>query len=376
VRFRSMSICRRASRPGSTVSMGEAAYSLLPVLAQALAQAMERGAFRGPVARAASRAWALAFEVGLANVVRPLALPDGVPVIAVGGATLGGSGKTPLAVACARSFGQRGARVALVGHAYRARPRAARVVTTDDSLAEVGDDALVCARALAPYAGCAVVVAKRREQAIELAARWADVLILDGVLQTCPSPAALSLLALDGDEPWGHARSTPPCGDLRAPQAALLAACDLVVPVQDSHDGEPSSGGEATQTARQTSRGVWFARPDGTERLTSWAEIRGLKVGLVSVSARPDRVLRSLGRRGVAPVRVIRARDHGPISSAFAREGGVDVWLATPKCSEHLRRAPTFGIIDHAVELSPGLKERLEQAACHKRAWRGPGAPP
>jgi tetraacyldisaccharide 4'-kinase len=362
--------------------MGEIAYSLLPVLAQALAHALERGTFRGPVARTASRAWALAFEIGLANVIRPIALPHGVPAIAVGGATLGGSGKTPLAMACARFLAERGARVGLVGHAYRARPRGPRIVSLGDPLPEVGDDALLCARALAPFEGSGVVVAKRREQAIEFAARWADVLVLDGVLQTCPSPAALSLLAVDAEEPWGHTGLLPPCGDLRAPRAALLAACDLVVPQTD-------------RTA-----GVWFGAPDGTERLAAWAEIRALKVGLLSASARPDRVLRSLRRNGVVPVRVIRARDHGPIVLPSSIGGGgappnhgnretAEVWLATPKCSEHLRHAgcfpprppgrglaltarepehvrrrpPTVGIIDHAFELSGALKERLEQAA-------------
>ena len=38
-----------------------------------------------------------------------------------------------------------GARVALVGHAYRATPGRARVVAPDDALHEVGDEALVAA---------------------------------------------------------------------------------------------------------------------------------------------------------------------------------------------------------------------------------------
>jgi hypothetical protein len=151
--------------------------------------------------------------------------------------------------------------------------------------------------------------------------------------------------------------------------------------VQDEPAGEGPSA-----SATQRSEGVWFARADGDERLASWAEVRALKVGLISASARPDRVLRSLRRRGIVPVRVIRARDHGPVDprffprehAAYAGPGAVDVWLATRKCaehfchertsqgtpSEHVRgRPPTLGIIDHRLELSAALKDRLEQSA-------------
>jgi tetraacyldisaccharide-1-P 4'-kinase len=50
---------------------------------------LERGSSSLPI-RALSRVWER-----FANVVRPLAIPPGVQVIGVGGATLGGSGKTP-----------------------------------------------------------------------------------------------------------------------------------------------------------------------------------------------------------------------------------------------------------------------------------------
>ena len=134
-----------------------------------LAQALERGSLRGPLARALSRAWAGAFEAGLARVARPLVLPPQIPVLAVGGATLGGSGKTSLAIACAEQLASQGARVALVGHGFRARPRRARRVEVDDALPEVGDEALACARSLARFgASASVVVAPCRAEAGEL----------------------------------------------------------------------------------------------------------------------------------------------------------------------------------------------------------------
>lgn len=357
-----------------------------------LAQALERGSLRGPLARALSRAWAGAFEAGLARVARPLVLPPQIPVLAVGGATLGGSGKTSLAIACAERLASQGARVALVGHGFRARPRHARRVEVDDRLSEVGDEALACARSFSRFgARVSVVVAPRRAEAIDFAARVLEpqVLVLDGVLQTYPQRVSLSLLAVDALEPWGRPASTPPCGDLRAPAAALLAACDLVVPV--GNEGEcaaPSAHGTIV------SRGAWVAgvpprrgigkgvgmgrggnggkeEEEEEEVLLPWRELKGLRVGLLCALARPERLLRSLSRRGVYPELVVRVRDHGPLGQGaldeMSRRREVDLWLASPKCGLHLREVDVWrhalavgvGVIDFALELSPALCSRL-----------------
>ena len=64
----------------------------------ALQTALEQARFRGPLATACAAAWA---RIAQRTVVRHLELPRRMRVIAIGGATLGGSGKTPLAIACA-----------------------------------------------------------------------------------------------------------------------------------------------------------------------------------------------------------------------------------------------------------------------------------
>jgi tetraacyldisaccharide 4'-kinase len=296
--------------------------------------------------------------LGRLVVVRRLALPPGVRVVAVGGATLGGSGKTPLAIACAAEIAARGERVALVGHAYRAKPSRARVVSADDTLGEVGDEALVAARALAP-SRVSVVVAPKRADAIALAAGDADVLVIDGVAQTSPVRASLALLAVDPAEPWGRSAAVVPRGELRAPVEVLRAASDMVVAVGD--------GGHATVA----SRGAWVGA-----RLHTWADLAAARVGLVCALARPERVVRFLTQRGIHPRAVVRGRDHGPLSgralgalgalsTAAARpRPPVDIWLATPKCALHARAAlagggPPLATIEHALVLPPALKDRL-----------------
>ena len=231
----------------------------------------------------------------------------------------------------------------------------------DDSLAEVGDEALVAVRSLGP--DVPVVVAPSRSLAVAEAAQWADIVILDGVLQTAPERAALALLAVDAIEPWGRAAQVPPCGDLRAPVGALQAAADAVVAI-----GE----GLAHVDARVVSRGAWL---DAV--LVPWHELRACRIGLLCALGRPDRVLRSLLRHGIEPVVVVRGRDHGEIPAVGMRthtsllvgaraHAHVDLWLATAKCALHAgehARVASVATIDYELDLSDDLRRKLHVVA-------------
>jgi tetraacyldisaccharide 4'-kinase len=327
----------------------------------AVARSLEEGRLDGTSARLLSRAWG---PLAARAVARPLELPAGARVVAIGGATLGGSGRTPLAMACARALAAQGAPVVLVGHAYRARPGEARVVTPGDAAAEVGDEALLAARALAAT-GVRVVVAPSRSEAVAFAARSASVLVLDGVLQAAPVRARLALLAVDADEPWG-AGHVPPRGDLRAPIRALLAAADAVVAIGDTGLRTRlmrDRVGACVLEAPVTSGG---ARLDGA--LIPWEELERRRVGVACALARPSRLLSFLRRRNVIPVALARALDHAPIDPR-ALDVDVDVWLATPKCALHVpHRAdggngrPPLATIDYDVVISPELSARLAGA--------------
>jgi tetraacyldisaccharide 4'-kinase len=347
----------------------------------ALSRALERGAVLAPpqsvLARAAGRAWG---DLLGRTVVRRLAWPAGVRLIAVGGATLGGSGKTPLAIECARALGALGVRVALVGHAYRASPGRARIVTGSDRLDLVGDEALLAARDLeqaaagAGVAAGAVVVGPTRASALELAARCAPVVILDGVAQTAPVRASLALLAVDADEPWGHAGNVPPWGDLRAPPGVLRGVVDRVVPVGPGAGASRESDGAF---AEAETTGAWLGRQH-----LDWESLRSRRVGLVCALGRPDRVVRLLARNGVVPEAVVAGRDHGPLDGGGVHGGWrafnrlaprVDVWLATPKCALHACtegtaktgafRSVPLATLAYRLRLSPGLLAALTAAA-------------
>lgn len=345
-----------------------------------LGETFERGTLKVPFSGLLAGAWRLAMIRALR---RNLGFPAHVRVVAVGGATLGGSGKTPLAIACAADLAGKGASVVLVGHAYRAAPRFARVVTDGDSVEDVGDEALMASRALRA-SGVRVVVAPTRQAAIDLGATLGRVLVIDGVSQTAPVAASLALLAVDAAEPWGSRQALPPRGDLRASPAELIEVCDAVVPVGDLPD--PTSAEWC---------GIWGKRaafPVAVEgagahltsgELVSWDALAGTPVGLITTLGRPDRLVRSLAARGIYPRLVLRGGDHGPVrarvgrrASRATKDAGIALWLATAKCSIHMERleraaggdaSALFGApratLEHRLVLSGSLVARLHQLA-------------
>ncbi len=332
--------------------------------------AMERRLERGWLVRypLLSRPWELVADRALE---RPVDVPPWATVIAVGGATLGGSWKTPLAVACARVLAGSGVRVALVGHAYGAHPGRARVVQTSDRLDAVGDEALVCARQLAHLPAVSVVVGPTRQQAVACALENAEYLVVDNALQLKPARASLALLSVDAAAPWG-AGACPPFGNLRASVPALLRACDRVVAVGPGNIHptlacpiRPVDRADAVVAARGARRGV---------EVLAWSQLRRLRVGLWTRVARPTRALDALRAERVHPVLTVFGADHaptGPADRAFARRHadarGVEVWLCTSKCQMHvgdeLGGLPVFAI-ELDLRLDASLERALARTSC------------
>ncbi len=299
-----------------------------------LASALEEG--KVPFPLAADALWARAAR---RRVVRPLRWPDGLRVIAVGGATLGGSGKTPLAIACAVELARAGVRVAFVGHAHGAAPGRARWVRADDDVRVVGDEGLLAARRLHAL-GVPVAVGPTRQAAIDLAAPSSDVVIVDGPLQCEPRRAALSLLAVDAHAPWG-AGMCPPCGDLNAPVSTLLRCSDRIVAIGEGVSIHPTLRNQVyVRRARVVSEGAWVQT--GKEgSLLPWPTLRAARIGVWLTIARPTRILDGLARRAVNPVVVLRSADHRSPEAAVCRQAArwsskVDLWLCTDKCAMHL----------------------------------------
>ena len=262
-----------------------------------MGSALEAGRFSTPLTRAIAHALDPFFA---AKLTRRVTVPAHVSLVCVGGATLGGSGKSRLANACARSLPHS----IIVGHGYRAADRRCRFVEPTETVASAGDEALAAVRS-----GLRVVIGPSWQAAIDFASRHADTLILDGTLRvTRPPRRSLSLLAVDADAPWSTDQPLP-AGDLKASRAALLALADLVVPVP-------------------------AACPD--------LGLPPRPFGLFTALARPQRLVNAL-----RPDVVVSAPDHGP-ADARAFSHSVTTWLATEKCALHLEamRIPVQVISD------------------------------
>jgi tetraacyldisaccharide 4'-kinase len=165
-----------------------------------------------------------------------------VPVLCCGAATVGGAGKTPLALDLGARLLRAGRCVAFVSRGYGRRgtvPR--RVHPGQDSAEAVGDEPLLLA-ALAP-----TYVAADRAAAARLAvAEGADGLVMDDGLQNPGLEKTLSLLAVDHAVGFGNGRVLP-AGPLREPvaraarrcQAAVLIGMDRTAPLRGLPDDLP-----------------------------------------------------------------------------------------------------------------------------------------
>lgn len=319
-----------------------------------LARRLERGITPSLPGRALAGAWA-AFAAP--RTARPVALPEGARILGVGGAVLGGAGKTPVAITLARALALEGHDVALVGHGYRADTSSPRRVLPGDPVSLVGDDALCAARALAPT-DTPVFVAKRRAEALALAVRSGKTfLVVDGLLQASPRRLDDAVLVLDGASPFG-AGLCPPLGDLRAPASALLEAANHVVALGGACS--PALPSSAVPLASSIDGAL-----DATGRRHDLASLASRRVGLLVAIARPERLCAALAREGIHPLRVLCLADHARFDHKTlnrARDLGLDAWLTTARCATKLPPwlggAPVLAL-DHRIDVEPLLVRLL-----------------
>ena len=147
-----------------------------------------------------------------------------VPAICVGNLTVGGAGKTPLALALAERLLARGERPHFVTRGYGGSARGPlRVDPVLHDCALVGDEALLLA-AVAP-----TWLARDRLAGAEAAARaGAGLVILDDGFQNPRLAPDVALLVVDGGYGFGNGRLLP-AGPLREPIADGLRRATAVI---------------------------------------------------------------------------------------------------------------------------------------------------
>lgn len=224
----------------------------------------------------------------------------GVPVICVGNFVAGGAGKTPTAIAIARSLQSAGERPFFLSRGYGAQRDVASPVVVDVSAhtsSDVGDEPLLLARA-APTIVCADRVAGAREAV----AKGASVIVMDDGLQNPSLAKDCRIAVVDGGVGVGNGLCIP-AGPLRVPLAAQLAMIDALVII-----GDGEAGARIEAIADQRKAPVIRARlaPDAEAS----ARLRGQRVFAFAGIGRPEKFFATLADAGAKVVGTRSFADH------------------------------------------------------------------
>jgi tetraacyldisaccharide 4'-kinase len=306
-----------------------------------------------------------------------------VPVVSIGNLTVGGAGKTPVALVVAARLLARSRRVAILSRGYGATRRDPRVVSDGASVllgaGEGGDEPVLLARRL-PWVP--VLCGPRRAELLPLAAALdADALLLDDGFQHRALARDLDVVVIDGANAVGNGRLLP-AGPNREPVAALARAGLVWITRADQ---APADRLEAlrrialswTGRAAVESRHAPVDVLDGTlTRGHGLASLRGRRVFPLSGVARPAGFHRTLAELGAEVVEGRAYPDHhafsGPeLDEAFAaaEEARCELLVTTEKDAVRLpvdRAAdPRLRVVRIQIELLAGadvLESVLDQA--------------
>jgi tetraacyldisaccharide 4'-kinase len=222
-----------------------------------------------------------------------------VPVICCGNVTVGGAGKTTLALDIAARLLARGIAVHVLLRGYGGSSFGMRRVLQDDPASLVGDEALLLA-ALAPT----WIAADRAASARAALAAGAQALLMDDGLQNPTLQKTLSLLTIDGATGFGNGRVLP-AGPLREPVAAGAARCDAAVLI-----GEDRSGAEGRlPPGLPVLRAALVPGPEIAPYL-------GTRVLAFAGIAWPEKFFTGLEREGVIVAGRRKFADHHPFTEA------------------------------------------------------------
>jgi tetraacyldisaccharide 4'-kinase len=224
-----------------------------------------------------------------------------VPVLCVGNFTVGGSGKTPTAIATAQLLIKAGHHPFFLSRGYGGRLAGPVRVETQGADA-VGDEPLLLAR-VAP-----TIVARDRPAGAAAAAQaGADAIIMDDGWQNPSLRKDLAIAVLDGRRGIGNGRVFP-AGPLRAPLESQLDHAGALLVI-----GRPAAGAEPAIAAAQRRSLPHFdgeLAPDPTVI----AKLAGAKVLAFAGIADPDKFFATLESGGIA----VAARRGFPDHHRFA----------------------------------------------------------
>ena len=168
------------------------------------------------------------------RLARGVAFDPGVPVICVGNATVGGTGKTPVAIYLLQSLRRLGIEAHGLTRGHGGLEDGPVEVGPRHSALEVGDEPLLLATVAPTW-----VAKSRADGARAAVANGAQAIVMDDGHQNPDLARSLSLLVVDAQTGFGNGRIVP-AGPLRERVADAVVRADAVILMQPDADFEPS----------------------------------------------------------------------------------------------------------------------------------------
>jgi tetraacyldisaccharide 4'-kinase len=275
-----------------------------------------------------------------------------VPVVVIGNVTVGGTGKTPLALGLAAALRERGFTPGIVCSGYGGASRAPQTVTPESDPAQCGDEAVLLAR----RSGCPVWAGADRVAAANglLAHAGCDLLLCDDGLQHLRLARDAEICVVDGARGFGNGWLLP-AGPLREP-ASRVESVDAVV--VNGHAAHPSLAKLPVGTPRfaMTLEGREFRNLLNPPRATGADHFRGKRVHAVAGIGDPARFFRHLQTLGL-DFTAHPFPDHHPFTASDLDFPDADAVLMTEKDAVKCRRfanekhweLPVDAVIDSAL---------------------------
>ncbi len=215
-----------------------------------------------------------------------------VPVLCCGNATVGGSGKTTLALDLGRRLGDH--RPAFLLRGYGGAVAGGHPVNAADDAALVGDEAVLLAAVAPTFVGADRAAAARA--AITAGAR---LLILDDGLQNPALVHDFAFLVLDGSAGFGNCRVLP-AGPLREPVGAAAGRVQAAVLI----------GADRTGALALLPPSLPVLRAHLNQRREDIADLGGQPVLAFAGIGRPEKFFTSLAEAGVDVAATASFPDH------------------------------------------------------------------
>ena len=268
--------------------------------------------------------WPISLVFGLGVSLRRLAYHSGLfqrgrlpaPVVAIGGLTVGGSGKSPVAGTVARLLLDQGHRVAILSRGYGRATRAQVVVCDGQQVLatpdQAGDEPVMLARQLGARA--IVVVDRNRRAGARTACKQhgAQVLVLDDAGQHYQAQRDLDIIVLDPTNPFGNGQLLP-AGPLRERPSRLKTA-DIVW-WHGSEHAQPPTGTTYQRQVRSSYRltglrDLCLRDPGANQTLLAASAIKGQALLAATAIARPWTFTQLLIDHGLRPRATLIWPDH------------------------------------------------------------------